>query len=244
MAKITIEAINKEIEGTGWELLSDSYKNLKTELLWKCPERHEVYLSLERWRRKNECYICKENPLKEISVSKKFKKNKEKTRILAFDQAVITSGWALFDGSDLITYGAHTSTGNNYYEKLSKTKYWFIAMIEKYQPDIVILEDIQLHGRNTSEGTENLLVYKKLAAVQGILANHLYEKNIVFDIVSPSTWRHSCQIKGKSRTDKKKNAQLKTKSWYDVSVTEDEADAICIGKHGVQAHAKNRIIEF
>lgn len=77
-----------------------------------------------------------------------------------------------------------------------------------------------------------------MAHLQGVISNYLYEKSIDFLIVPAATWRAHSEIKGKTRTDKKKNAQLKIKRFYDVSVTQDEADAILIGRwaaHKVKA---------
>ena len=42
-----------------------------------------------------------------------------------------------------------------------------------------------------------------------------------------------------SRTDKKRSMQLLVKQWYDVTVSEDEADAIGIGHHLVTFIKKN-----
>jgi hypothetical protein len=43
--------------------------------------------------------------------------------------------------------------------------------------------------------------------------------NYDYKVVPPATWRAASQIKGKSRIEKKKNAQIKVKSFYDVSVS-------------------------
>jgi hypothetical protein len=36
---------------------------------------------------------------------------------------------------------------------------------------------------------------------------------------------------GKGRENKKKQAQNKVKVWYGIDCTQDEADAICLGKY-------------
>ena len=38
MAKITIESINEELEQYGWSCVSETYKNLETELEFLCEE--------------------------------------------------------------------------------------------------------------------------------------------------------------------------------------------------------------
>lgn len=115
-------------------------------------------------------------------------------------------------------------------------------MIENFHPDLIILEDIQL--QKFGQGEEAVLTYKKLAQLQGVLCNYLYEENYNYKIVAPATWRAAAEIKGKTRTDKKKNAQLKIKEQYDVKVTQDEADAILIAAWGATIHRRNEIVVF
>ena len=58
-----------------------------------------------------------------------------------------------------------------------------------------------------------------------------YDASVPYTICPTNSWRKFCGVKGKYRTDKKRSMQLLIKNWYDVSVTEDEADAIGIGKY-------------
>ena len=115
-------------------------------------------------------------------------------------------------------------------------------MIQKWKPDEVVFEDIQL--QKFGEGNEAVLTYKKLAHLQGVLKNYCYENQIQYLVVPAATWRAFSEIKGKARTDRKKNAQLKVKRFYDVSVSQDEADSILIGKWAVDQHKAQEIIEF
>ena len=119
-------------------------------------------------------------------------------------------------------------------------------MIEKWKPDCIALEDIQLQKFNNMSGeiTEAVVTYKKLAHLQGVLKNYIYEKGIPYIIVPPATWRAFSNVKGKSRTDKKKSAQLIVKSKYDVSLTQDEADAVLITAYAAHQRVANQIIEF
>lgn len=118
-------------------------------------------------------------------------------------------------------------------------------MIKKWQPDEVVFEDIQLQ-KFTVNGMEGdaVLTYKKLAHLQGVLKNYCYEIGMPYQIVSPSTWRAHSNVKGKTRTDKKKSAQLIIKGFYDISVTQDEADALLIGRWAAAQHKKTEIIMF
>ena len=244
-SKIKYENVKEDIENQGWTLLSNSYTNLKTDLQVICPEKHECLVSYEKWRKgKFECPICKQNQYyktDDIAIKKKG------YRILVFDQASITSGWAVFDNEELINYGSHTSNGENSTEKIAKTKYWVASMIENWKPDEIVIEDIQLQKGTNSENFSadvGVTTYKKLAHLQGVLKNYLFETGIPYTVVSPSTWRAHSEIKGKERTDRKRNAQLKIKSLYDVQVTQDEADAILIGRWAVHNHSQTKMIEF
>lgn len=220
--------------------MSTEYVNLKTDLELLCPEGHTTFVTYEKWRRGNyQCPICKQNPY--FNAENKTVK-KSGYRILAFDQASITSGWAVFDDTKLITYGKWSSDGARSTERIAQTKYWIASMIEKFKPDEVIFEDIQL--QKFGEGGEAVLTFKKLAHLQGVLKNYCYEKGMPYQVIPSATWRAHSEIKGRARTDKKKSAQLKIKNLYDVHVTQDEADAILLGKYAADMHTKTKVITF
>ena len=43
MAKISLEDIKRELIPEGWQVISEEYKNLDTEMIFQCPEGHRVY---------------------------------------------------------------------------------------------------------------------------------------------------------------------------------------------------------
>ena len=242
MAKLKYEDIIKEVEDSGWHLLSATYVNLKTDMSFQCPNGHTNFLSLERWRRHQECPICKNNPFSNVKTQPV---KKTGYRILALDQASITSGWSVFDGEKLVSYGHWSSEGTHSTERIGQTKYWAASMIAKWKPDMVILEDIQLQKYTGSpDGGDMVVTFKKLAHLQGVLKNYLFEIGIPYKVVSPSTWRSHSNIKGKQRTDRKKNAQLKVKSLYDINVDNDTADAILIGRWAANEQNQTQMITF
>lgn len=115
--KIDIKEIREEVEKNGWQLLSTEYSNLKSDLEIKCPEGHICFCSLEKFRRKNyQCPTCKTNPYFQ-GVHTPSKKNG--FRILAFDQASITSGWSLFEDGNLIGHGKWSSNGSRSTERIA-----------------------------------------------------------------------------------------------------------------------------
>lgn len=68
----------------------------------------------------------------------------------------------------------------------------------------------------------------------------LLELDIKCDLVRPSVWRKFCGINegDQHRENKKKLAKMKVKTDFGIDCTEDEADAICIGKYGTK-HSSN-----
>lgn len=240
MGKIKYEEVKQSIEEAGWSLISTEYVNLKTDLTALCPCGHEVHFPFEDWRAGHvECLVCQHQPFRKVN-----EKPKKKTgyRVLGFDQASITSGWSVFDGLNLVNYGSWTSHGAKSTERIAQTKAWVASMIEQHKPDMVCLEDIQL--QKFEDGETAVLTYKKLAHLQGVLKNYCYEKGIPYLIIPPSTWRTANNIKGKTRSDQKKSAQIKVQQLYDIKVTTDEADAILLTKYAASQQAAQQTIEF
>lgn len=79
-----------------------------------------------------------------------------------------------------------------------------------------------------------VVTFKKLAHVQGALIITCIEENIPYTIVPAATWRKTCNVKGRVRSDYKPAAQKHVLEKYGIQATEDEADAICIGEHGTK----------
>lgn len=207
-------------------------------MIFQCPCEHENYYTMEYWRRHQDCPICKSNKYYQMNYNAPRSKG---FRILAFDQASVVSGWSVYDDNELIKFGHHETKGNNSTERISKTKSWVVSMLQTWKPDLVILEDIQLQ---VYDGGEQVITFKKLAHLQGVLKNYCYENGYIYKVVPAATWRAYNKIRGKSRTDKKINAQLLVKSLYDIKVTQDEADAILIGRWAVHDNSKNTMITF
>ena len=245
MARITVEQIKTEAEGLGWTLVSDTYKNLQTEIEFTCPEGHSVITTYAVWRARHSCPVC-DNPKLELST-KVIPKKKDTIRILALDQATHETGWSIFDGQTVIKFGSISLGNGELDERINKLKIWLANMVALWKPDKVIMEDIQLQEKKQNRTWENdsgdhvmnVNTYKTLAQLQGVLADYLYEKEMRYEFVHTAVWREKCGVTGKSRTDKKKSAQLKVLEWFNLNVTNDEADAICIGYYATAAEKKN-----
>lgn len=244
MPRIKIEDIIKEANNLNWKLVSETYKNLDTEMEFICPQNHNVFTTYAIWRANHTCPIC-DAPKIELS-NKVAPCKKGATRLLALDQATHTTGWAIYDDDTVIKYGLIKSKGNTTEERINFMKVWLANMVEIWKPDKVCLEDIQLQEKKNrtfeNDDGDNVIkvtTYKILAQLMGVLIDYLLEKKIRFETVHTAVWRESCHISGKYRTDKKKSAQLKIKEWFNLDVTNDEADALCIGKYASAHEKKN-----
>lgn len=252
MAKIYLEDIQKECKELSWILLSNSYTNLNTEMKFRCPNGHEIITTYGRWRNTHKCPDCKK-----IDSNDKEMMPDPNARgcTIAIDQALNISGYAVFEGPRLIKSGISTQTKSTQVEKMAGVKQWALQLCKEYKPDHVLIEDIQLeqnltkgaNGRFKDSGDNviGVTTFKSLAQLQGVLLNLFFEQKIKVTVVFSGTWRKALCIKGKSRTDRKRSAQLKVWDWYGLTVSEDEAEAICMGRYGVSsALKKNELIQW
>lgn len=243
-SKIKIEDIQLEAKQKGWKLISTQYKNMDTVLEFECDEGHSVFLPYKTFRKGADCPSCRKNPNK-VQTDRVAPKQKGKMRILAIDQATKNSGWAVFDGKKLTSYGAYSASGNGADGRISNTRQWLESMVENWRPDKVYIEDIQLQNfaqkGNNAQG-DNVLTYKILAQLQGVIINLLFDKKVDFEVVHVSSWRKHNNILGRTRTDQKTSARNRVKSWFEISVTEDEADAICIGIYATDKSGQDNMM--
>lgn len=234
MAKIKIEDIKEECGLKKWKIISTEYINLESELIFECPEGHRVYNSWKRIRGHFDCPICKQNKFKE-QEKKIITKKPNVKRVIGLDQATYISGFSIFDNKELIRYGTFETRLAEEIQRDDAVKKWLISMINNWKPDLIGIEDIQMQqlGGRQIYGGDNvtgITTFKTLAHLQGILMEACYELGVPFKLCPTPTWRAHCGVKGKAKADKKKSMQLLVKEWYDISVTNDEADAIGIGK--------------
>lgn len=152
--------------------------------------------------------------------------------IIALDQSTQITGYAIFQDKDLIAHGVFSPSGD-YEHRIVKLRQWLLDKLEPLKPNVeVYFEDIQL--QDLGRGNIGVTTFKKLAHVQGALMVTCIEENIPYTIVPAATWRKTCGVKGRVRSEYKPAAQAHVLEKYGIQATEDEADAICIGEHGVK----------
>ena len=141
--------------------------------------------------------------------------------ILALDQSSRTTGWAVFKDGKLHDYGKFTFDDEIVGVRLKKFRLKIEELIDTYFPDEVVFEDIQEQN--------NILTFKALAQVQGVLMELLTFLKIPYSTIMAVTWKSALGVKGKARAEQKRNAQQYVTNTYNVKATQDESDAICIG---------------
>lgn len=224
MAKISIKEIKELANEKNWELLSDVYKNLDTPLTFKCSEGHQILLPYKKVRNRWLCPVCNQNTFFQMD-EKVLAKPKGARRIIALDQSTHITGYSIYDNKELIKYGIFEVDGEDEISRDHTLKNWLVSMIKIWNADGVGLEGIQYQTKI------GVTTFETLARLQGILMETCYELQIPYKICPTNTWRKETGVKGRARTDRKRSAQLIIKNLYDVTVTEDEADAILIGKY-------------
>ena len=235
MSKIKVEDIRKAAIENGWKLISTEYKNLSTELTFICNEGHEINIPYKKVRDKWECPLCKANKYYNFSEEVK-PKSKGVQRAIGLDQATHITGYSIFDNEELVYAGTFEATAEDEIARDVQIQNWLIQLIHNWKPDVIGLEGIQLQQFN--DKMVGVTTYQTLARLQGILMATCYNLKVDYMICPPATWRNHSGVKGRSRADKKRSMQNKIKEWFDITVSDDVADAIGIGKYINETHKK------
>lgn len=239
MARIKIEDIRAELVKENWKVISEEYTNLETEMIFECSEGHKVYAPWKKIRQKRTCPVCENNQYKKIENLKIPQRAPGQKIVLALDQSTKITGYSIYYDQSLIYYGIYNSTiSNNAAARNNDIKNWIINMIQNWKPDLIGIEGIQFQaGAGNNMG---VTVFETLARLQGVIIDACYELKIPLEIVHTAVWRGYCGVKGKTRADKKRSMQFLVKDWFDITVSDDEADAIGIGKYFADELAKSR----
>lgn len=143
-------------------------------------------------------------------------------RIMSFDQSSRITGYAILEDGKLLEYGKFTLTDEDFGDRLNRFRKKIVSLLTvDYKIDKVLFEEIQLQ--------QNVETFKKLAMVYGVLMELLVDLGIPYDIISSNTWKSKCKIKKTVRESEKQAAQKYVLENFGKKVTQDEADAICLG---------------
>lgn len=152
------------------------------------------------------------------------------SRLLALDQASKITGWAIFEDGELKSYGKISLDDPNTDIRLVQLRQGIQTLVADYNIDEVIFEDIQQQNNVAN----NVQTFKVLAEVYGVVSELLQEIQIPHSTVLAASWKSTLGIKGRTRAEQKKNAQLYVEQNYGIHVIQDIADAVCIGTHHIK----------
>jgi Holliday junction resolvasome RuvABC endonuclease subunit len=143
---------------------------------------------------------------------------------LAIDQSSNVSGYSVWQNEELVEWGKVQFEGE-FISRVIELKNWMFSKIEEYEEEEVevIIEEIQEQA--------NAQTFKKLAMLQGALLVSLEEAEIKYHLVYATQWKSFVHIKSQGRAEQKRDAQKYVLEKYGKKVTQDEADAICMGEY-------------
>lgn len=157
-------------------------------------------------------------------------------KILALDQALVLSGWAIFDGQKLLAADTFEIPKSHKMEtRLLGMFQHLTELYHEYEFEAVYFEDIQLQAGNA-------LTYKHLAYAQAAVILWCGNMNIPWSVSSPSHWRKVLGGGfGRKRAEQKRYAIQLVQKWYNIDVSSDIADAICIGRAALQEKKEKQV---
>lgn len=159
-------------------------------------------------------------------------------RILALDQSLASSGWAVFEGNRLLAASLFTVTKTAPMDRRLLAIYKHLTeLYHTYEFEKVYFEDIQLQAGNA-------LTYKHLAYAQAAIILWCGHMDIPWSMSAPSHWRKVLGGDfGRKRADQKRHAIELVDTWYHQEVSSDVADAICIGRAALAENKKKAFDE-
>lgn len=156
--------------------------------------------------------------------------------VLALDQALQTSGWALFKNNKLMKADIFTvSKTASMDRRLMELQKHLTELYHEYEFEKLYFEDIQLQAGNA-------LTFKHLAYAQAAIILWCGNMGIDYEILAPSHWRKILGGNfGRKRAEQKRHAIELVQKWYGVEVSSDVADAICLGRAGIQESQEKKV---
>ena len=148
------------------------------------------------------------------------------TRLISIDSSSSKTGWAVFDNGEYQESGlidlSKEKDSDHRIELMCKK---IIQLLKEKSPSIVVIEKLNV-GRN-------MVALPALCKVIGVVYCYSILSNDVFYYeIQPSQWRSKLgmQANGRKRDEYKKLSIQYAKKIAHKNITDDEADAICIGQ--------------
>lgn len=230
MARLTHEQIAAELINKGYKLIDDkNYTSMQSRITIECPKGHLIETCLADFRKPSfTCPVCDKN-IDFINPNEVPRKNCA-YRVIAFDQATEHFGLSIFDDGNLVFYRLFNFSGDLNARLVKIKKLLENVVLAAWEPDYIVMEDIQYQN--------GILTFKVLAMLLGLVQTCCAEKNIDFEVVSPNVWRKYAGTNGKNRREEKMLSIAVVREKYGITVSDDVAEAILIGRYGAMMHKK------
>lgn len=146
-------------------------------------------------------------------------------RILSLDLSTKSTGWCIGQNQSIISHGYITASSKDVMKRIIKMRDKLSKIIKDNKIQKIIMQQVRLQ---LSSHTSKVLMW-----LQGIVVMAIYEINpkIEYDFIGASTWRAALKIKqgpGIKRNNLKPQDIQYVKNKYNITVNDDQADAICI----------------
>jgi len=162
-------------------------------------------------------------------------------KLLSLDLSTKSSGWAVFDETELIDHGCITASSTDLIKRIQKITNELKEVMDNHTIDKVVVEEVRPEGRGYGVG--NLQTHRALMWLQAAVAFMIHDNyKLELTYIYPSSWRAACGIKtgrGITRTALKPKDIAFVKNKYGLDVNDDEADAIGIGYSQVKELENN-----
>lgn len=146
--------------------------------------------------------------------------------ILALDLSTNITGWAVFDGTNLINHGVIRAEKSDKPMKRMHTMREGIQEITKqYDITQAVIEEVYQSG--------GYKTFKSLCKLQGVIEyNLIVHDRVPVDFVYPTTWKSFNGVTGRQRAAQKASSKKIVKDKYNIDVvSDDESDVILLGNY-------------
>lgn len=146
---------------------------------------------------------------------------------LAIDASTKASGLAVFDDKKLIYYTCLYESSSDTTGRILRMANRIKDVCLEYKVKQIVMEDVL-----PEDVKHNDSVYTALKYLQAAVVFVMYNLRIPVEFKTASWWRARCGIKtgpGRKRDILKQDAIKFVKNKYNVDVTNDIADAVCLG---------------
>ena len=111
-------------------------------------------------------------------------------KVMAIDASTKSTGVAIFDNSNLITYKCLTCSDKNALDRIPKMVQMIMNIYNQSEIDKVIMEDVIPEDVNHNDKTFKPLIY-----LQGLIRIEMNKFNQEVEFYISSEWRKKCGIK-------------------------------------------------